>query len=200
MRRKANRRGIDLHGRPCGACLQTRAWLIFAFWLLGATPFLAKCFLKIFPGNAELIANEKRIISYNEAHEDWVLTKTEKGALYWQGLNGLDFERAVHRLFVRRGCQATLTKQSGDGGIDIILTIGDQKYSCQCKAHKKPIGVATIRQIVGSCVHFGGKPVVISTNGFTKPALQIASDLNVVCLSTHDLCRLAGKDKILQLG
>jgi hypothetical protein len=64
---------------------------------------------------------------------------------------------------------------------------------------QKPIGVAihsTNSRLVRSP---GGKPVVISTNGFTKPALQIASDLNVVLFGTHDLCRLAGKDKIQKL-
>jgi hypothetical protein len=48
----------------------------------------SKMFSEDISGNAELIANEKRIISYNEAHEDWVLTKLKKARFIGKDLTG----------------------------------------------------------------------------------------------------------------
>lgn len=152
-----------------------------------------------FPDSAAVLDAGRRAARYKAAREDWVLTSTEIGELYWRNLRGVPFEHAVARMFSRRGCNAELTKGSGDGGVDIFLTIGARQYGCQCKGHGKPIGVKTIREIVGSCQRHRTLPVVFATNGFSKPALEEAQDLGVICFDARDLCRLAHRQRISAL-
>lgn len=183
------------------------AWRLVGVILAGLTLLFGSQIIKVlvsatfnnFPDFAAVLEAGRRAARYKAAREDWVLTSTEIGEVYWRSLKGVPFEHAVAKMFLRRGCEASLTKGSGDGGVDIFLTVGPCQYGCQCKGHVNPIGVKTIREIVGSCQRHRVMPVVFATNGFTKPALEEAQDLGVICFDAKDLCRLAHRQRIKAL-
>lgn len=123
----------------------------------------------------------------------------ETGLGFWQAMRGVEFERALMRLFHDRGCRADMTKASGDGGVDLKFTLGDQMYWCQCKGLSKPVSVAPIREIAGVCSKSDAQPVVFAVNGFTRPAIEEASRLNVVLLDAPNIVEIARLETVATL-
>lgn len=140
------------------------------------------------------------VAAYRDNLAAWEFTNSEHGLGYWQALRGIDFEHAVALLFKRRGCDVTTTKSSGDGGVDLVLTVGAKAFWCQCKGHAKPVSVAPIREIAGVCSRGQAAPVILAVNGFTGPAIAAADELGVTCLDAADLCNLARLEAITSLG
>ena len=138
---------------------------------------------------------------YSAAVAEWRFRQTEFGEGYWRGLKGIAFEKAVAEFFRRRGCTASLTGMTGDGGIDILLNIGEKRYWCQCKGHAAPVPVGEIRRIAGATLKSQGMayPVMFATNGYTKPAILEAVELGVLCFDTVDLVKRAPLSLILEL-
>ena len=147
------------------------------------------------------IAYHGRADAYVEALKEWNYSQTEAGFGYWKALKSVDFERAVASFFQRRGGLVQLTKVTGDGGVDIILQLGTSTYWCQCKGYAKPVAVAAIRQIAGAAMKSGGAatPVMFSTNGYTKPALEEAATLGVTCIDGLRLSQMAQRQTIASL-
>ena len=139
------------------------------------------------------------VAAYRANLSAWEFTNSERGLGYWQALRGIDFEHAIALLFRRRGCDVTTTKGSGDGGVDLILTVGAKIFWCQCKGHAKPVSVAPIREIAGVCSRSQAAPVILAVNGFTGPAIAAADELGVKCLGAADLCNLARLEAITSL-
>jgi restriction system protein len=130
----------------------------------------------------------------------WEFTNSECGLGYWRALRGIDFEHAVALLFRRRNCDVTITKSSGDGGVDLVLNVGGDVLWCQCKGHAKPVSVASIREIAGVCSRSQAIPVMLAVNGYTVPAIAAADELQVTCLDAPDLCNLARLEAITSVG
>jgi hypothetical protein len=145
-------------------------------------------------------AYKDKVSAYRADLAAWEFTNSESGLGYWEALRGTDFEKAVALLLRRRGCDVTMTKGSGDGGVDLVWNLGGKAYWCQCKAHAKPISVAPIREIAGVCSKGQAVAVVLAVNGYTKPALETAEELGVRCLGAGDLCRLARMETIVSIN
>jgi len=95
---------------------------------------------------------------------------------FWTSLDGFIFEKEIAKVFDQLGYQVSLTKGTGDSGVDIFL---DNNTIVQCKASIAPISPAIVRDVYGTMVHFNAsKGIVISTGGFTS--------------GCYDFCR--GKD------
>lgn len=148
-----------------------------------------------------LDTNAFELMTFVRETKQWIEFNTEQGFGYWRDQRGRQFEESVAKFFRRRGWKASLTRTTGDGGIDVILGRGSASYWCQCKGHAKPISVAEIRRIAGATIKSNGaaKPVIISTNGFTRPALDEARELGVICLDGMRLSQLAYKSEIIDL-
>lgn len=71
-------------------------------------------------------------------------------------LTSREFEEAVCELFERRGYRVKLTKQTRDGGKDIIILnhslLGDLVFYAECKKYAKtrPVGVGLVRELYGT--------------------------------------------------
>lgn len=143
--------------------------------------------IRIFWG--EVIEFETQVIDWNDR-------QTEAGLSYWKNMRGVAFELAIRDFLSRRGCEAQMTKGSGDGGIDLVVKMGGSTFWCQCKGHASPIGVAVIREIAGVCSLRGGRPVVIAVNGYTNSAIATANKLRVQLIDAHDLIHMANKPKL----
>jgi restriction system protein len=88
-------------------------------------------------------------------------------------------------IFSQRGFQVALTKQTRDGGRDIIAIRSDfeirSKYIIECKryaAHKR-VGVGLVTALYGVQTREGAnKSVLVTTSQFTAPALKFANGVN----------------------
>lgn len=99
------------------------------------------------------------------------------GALSWQ-----EFESLVAGGFRQQGfAVAEKGGSSPDGGIDMVLSRGRDKYLVQCKQWRaQQVGVTVIRELYGvmAAEHAAGGYVVTSGR-FTKDALEFAAGRNI---------------------
>ena len=98
-----------------------------------------------------------------------------------QSLTPIEFENLVNTLLQQMGFNATTTKVSGDGGIDIIALneqpIVSGKYVIQCKRYAigNNIGEPVIRELYGVMMHENAnKGILITTSDFSKKAVSFA--------------------------
>jgi restriction endonuclease len=70
-----------------------------------------------------------------------------------QDLDPFEFERLVGRMFEGLGYSVTVTKRSGDEGIDLELIRGTERSIAQCKRYRGTVGQPAIRDFYGVLVH-----------------------------------------------
>ncbi len=93
----------------------------------------------------------------------------------------VDFEVLMAKVFAGLGYEVELTKQTRDGGIDIlaIKNVDDVclRFLIECKryAQSRHVGVSLVRELFGVKHHLGAsKAIIATTSDFTKPALEFA--------------------------
>lgn len=75
-----------------------------------------------------------------------------------------------------QGCRGVaLTTAGADGGIDVMT----QEWAVQVKHTAKRVGRPAVQQIVGAALDADRRPAVVSTSGFTQPAMIYADDHDV---------------------
>src|SRR4030042_7170880 len=117
-----------------------------------------------------------------------------------QSLDPIEFENLVKALLIKMGFNATTTKASGDGGIDIIA-INEQpiiggKYVIQCKRYTtgNNIGEPVIRELYGVMhAENANKGILISTSDFSKQAITFAQDKAIELINGNSLMTLFNK-------
>ena len=114
-----------------------------------------------------------------------------------QSLAPIEFENLVKSLFIKMGFNATTTKTTGDGGIDIIA-INEQpivggKYVIQCKRYTtgNNIGEPAIRELFGIMhAENANKGILITTSDFSKQAITFAQDKAIELINGSSLLNL----------
>lgn len=94
-------------------------------------------------------------------------------------LSAWRFEDLVKELFEQKGFIVEKTKQTRDGGKDLIAktTVGGIPFVIliECKHHNKKIGVDYVRQLFGVQNMEGvNKAVLVTSSSFTKDAIKFA--------------------------
>jgi hypothetical protein len=106
-------------------------------------------------------------------------------------MEGAEFEEYVAAVLRARGYQASLTKKTGDFGVDIVAVKGGVSTGIQCKRQATAVGAAAVQQVVAGAVYYGCTEVMVVTNrSFTRAARELAQ--------LHR-CRLVGRDELLDL-
>jgi Holliday junction resolvasome RuvABC ATP-dependent DNA helicase subunit len=113
-------------------------------------------------------------------------------------LSGIDFELLVGSLLSRMGFQIEMTKESGDGGVDIIATLDKPflrgRYLVQCKrfAIGSNVGAPIVREFYGAlrADRNAVKGIFITTSFFTNQARDFARDLPIDLIDRDQLCHL----------
>lgn len=113
-----------------------------------------------------------------------------KGTTNIGGLSWRDFERVVGEGFRRRGFQ--VVERGGaapDGGIDLVLTRGKERFLVQCKHWRaQQVGVSVVRELYGVMAAEGAAGGYVVTSGtFTKDARQFAAGRNVELIDGQGL-------------
>lgn len=88
---------------------------------------------------------------------------------WWWGLDGWQFEEEVAKIFILNGYKATVTKGSGDGGVDIILEQEGYRAIVQCKHYRNPVPPEPIRALWGCKDDFQADEVIlVASSGITQ--------------------------------
>ncbi|NLF83797.1 MAG: restriction endonuclease, partial [Candidatus Gastranaerophilales bacterium] len=90
--------------------------------------------------------------------------------------------------------KADVTKGSGDAGIDIILEKDGEKYCVQCKAHKKPVGPAIVRELYGA-MHSAGirQGILVCLGGFTSGVYDFVKDKPIKLVDIDDVIKMVNE-------
>lgn len=113
------------------------------------------------------------------------------------GMNWREFEMLVGEAFRLQGYGVLETGGGGaDGGVDLVLSKGTEKYLVQCKQWKAfKVGVDVVRELYGVMAAKGAAGGFVVTSGrFTEDAVGFASGRNLKLIDgplLHGLIRQA---------
>ncbi|MFC5772014.1 restriction endonuclease [Thauera sinica] len=113
------------------------------------------------------------------------------------GMNWREFEMLVSEAFRLQGYGVLETGGGGaDGGVDLVLSKGTEKYLVQCKQWKAfKVGVDVVRELYGVMAAKGAAGGFVVTSGrFTEDAVGFASGRNLKLIDgplLHGLIRQA---------
>ena len=106
------------------------------------------------------------------------------------GMSWQDFELLVGEAFRLQGYEVTeLGGQGPDGGVDLVLLKGKEKFLVQCKQWKAfKVGVTVVRELYGVMAAKGAAGGFVVTSGsFTEEAIEFASGRNVTLVDGSKL-------------
>lgn len=118
------------------------------------------------------------------------------GADALDGMTWREFEMLVGEVFRLQGFAVTETGGGGaDGGVDLVLSRGSEKFFVQCKQWKAyKVGVEVVRELYGVMAARGAAGGFVVTSGrFTEDARAFADGRNVKLV---DGARLLGLIKL----
>lgn len=97
-------------------------------------------------------------------------------------LEGHEFEEYCAGLLrANEFTDVTVTRASGDYGLDILAEKDGITYGVQCKRYDKPIGIAAVQQVYAGRDYYGRMVGVVMTNQyFTEAAVKCANKLNIL--------------------
>ena len=116
-----------------------------------------------------------------------------KAADALDGISWQEFEMLVGEAFRLQGYQVAETGGAGpDGGVDLVLRRGGEKFLVQCKQWKAfTVGVTIIRELYGVMAANGAAGGMVVTSGrFTDDANAFAAGRNVTLIDGPALLKL----------
>lgn len=96
-------------------------------------------------------------------------------------MNGREFEQFTASLFKKMGYEVTVTKHSGDQGIDVIAEKNATKIGIQAKCYSGNVGNSAVQEVVAGKTYYRlDKTIVVTNNFFTTSAIQLAQSNDVI--------------------
>jgi restriction system protein len=98
-------------------------------------------------------------------------------------MTGIEFEQFCKEILLNYSWLVRTTKASGDHGIDIIARKNGKDIGIQCKNYISKVNNKAIQEVYTGC-HFYDldKPIIVTSIGFTKQAIQEAEKLSIETL------------------
>lgn len=108
------------------------------------------------------------------------------------GMDGHDFEYFCADLLQKNGfLKVSVTKGSGDQGVDILATKGGIKYAIQCKNYMSVLGNTPIQEVNAGKMFYNCHVGVVMTNStFTSGAKTLAEATGVLLWDRKELQKL----------
>ena len=131
------------------------------------------------------------------------------GASYYSdspGMDGHNYEYCCAELLRRKGfSKVSVTRGSGDQGIDIIAYANKKKFGIQCKFYSKPIGNSAVQEACAGAMFYGcNVAAVMTNNGFTESAVELAAATGVLLWGnstiTYPVRRVPLRFRILRIA
>lgn len=109
-------------------------------------------------------------------------------------MSSAEFEHYVAMLYERLGYKATVTKQSGDGGIDIILKNSEGTAAVQVKRNKSDniVGRPLIQKLIGAGRSYD-KLIFVTSSDFSREARVEAADAGMLLVDGKGVETMAEK-------
>ncbi len=103
-------------------------------------------------------------------------------------MNGYKYEAYCATWLKKHGYHnIQVTQASKDQGIDIIATKNAKRYGFQCKYYESTVGNEAVQQaFTGSAFYNCDVACVITNNTFTKSAIQLAQETDVILIDSID--------------
>jgi hypothetical protein len=113
----------------------------------------------------------------------------------WLALSPVAFEHAAARLLRFLGYdEVTVTKPSGDGGIDLIATRGQERFAGQCKRCRGSVNPRDVQALAGVIAldpaQFSGG-IFLTTGHLTPQTLRVAELAKIQVYTGTDLVTIA---------
>lgn len=105
------------------------------------------------------------------------------------GMDGHDFEYVCADILRAKGFQnVTVTRGSGDQGVDVIAEQSGIKYAVQCKRFSGSVGNKAVQEVHFGKTYYHCHVAIVMTNSyFTKSAKDAASESNTILWDRDDL-------------
>lgn len=96
-------------------------------------------------------------------------------------MNGHKFEYKCAKILRRKGYHhVSVTKKSGDQGVDILAYKHFAKYAIQCKYYSHPVGNKAVQEVYAGGTFYDCDKFIVMTNAvFTRSARSAADKLGV---------------------
>ena len=115
------------------------------------------------------------------------------------GMEGHEFEYFCADLLRNNGfSEVSVTRGSGDQGVDILATKGGVKYAIQCKNYVSALGNTPVQEVSAGKFFYNCHVGVVLTNStFTQGAISLAKATGVLLWDRTVLSDLMGKNPSL---
>ena len=138
---------------------------------------------------------EQQRIEYENRKEENRINELRKANItQLDTMSGKDFEKYLKILFTDLGYNTKQTKLSGDFGADLILEKEYCKILVQAKRYSHKVPLSAIQEIHTAKEYYNiSSAIVVTTNYFTKSAIELAKKSNVKLINRDDLACLINK-------
>ena len=98
-------------------------------------------------------------------------------------MDGLEFESFCATLLKRNGFKnVSVTKGSGDQGIDVLATKDGIKYGIQCKCYSSEVGNKAVQEAFSGKTFYNRHVGVVLTNNYFTPSAKELAEKNGIIL------------------
>lgn len=128
----------------------------------------------------------------NKLKDNLTKRKQREEESWWERLSPRAFEEEIANYYTRLGYTVTLTRESNDGGVDVIAKGAKGSIYIQCKHYSKSsqVPVSTVRELKGVMAAAGVTRGAIATlYGVTSGAKKFAQRNGISILSLSDYCK-----------
>ena len=136
---------------------------------------------------SNLVFEQQAPLLYSKIQDIIAANNRRSSVDYWRRMPAERFEEEVAEWFRKKGYNAKVTRFVGDGGIDIILTKGQQKALVQCKHYNGRVGVDPVRALFGvMSAEKVQKGYLACLHGATEGAADFAKKNGITILTVDD--------------
>lgn len=105
-------------------------------------------------------------------------------------MDGISFEKFLAALYGTFGYDVSLTRVTGDYGVDLILTKEEEKIIAQAKCYKNKVSLSAVQEIAAAKQFYKcNNAWVVTNNYFTAPAVSLAESNDVILIDRDILIR-----------
>ena len=115
------------------------------------------------------------------------LEEKRKKKEFWFGLNGLDTEKELNKVFEKLGFETELTPPSNDEGIDHVL---NGEIVVQTKNQQTKVSRPDLQRFWGSWKDSHKKGIFVSIHGFSNTCEEWVKDKPILLYDVDDVVRM----------
>ena len=116
------------------------------------------------------------------------LEEERKKKEFWFGLNGLDTEKELDKVFEKLGFKIETTPPSNDEGIDHVL---NGEIVVQTKNQKNKVSRPDLQRFWGSWKDSHKKGIFVSIHGFSNTCEEFVKDKPILLYDVDDVIRMS---------